>query len=205
MLTGCTILCCLHHRVPLRRPGYASFARWGDFLRLGLPGMMMMGEWWAAEIGILITGLLDDPTTNLASMAIYQMCNGLCFMLPLGASVACATRVGTALGAGNAVAARRSASVGVVLALGYGLGAALLLFLLRNRIALIFTSNPAVISKLSELLPVLMVYVVCDAGMVACSGTLQGCGRQRHGMVVVIVSYYMVGLPVGATLAFRCE
>ena len=56
----------------------------------------------------------------------------VCFMMPLGASVAGANHVGNALGRGDAACARRSASVCVSLGCGFGVCAALLLLLLQH-------------------------------------------------------------------------
>lgn len=46
-----TTVYCLRDRVPLRPLGRASFSRWRDHLKLGLPGVLMLGEWWASEVG----------------------------------------------------------------------------------------------------------------------------------------------------------
>ena len=37
---------------------------------------------------------------------------------------------------------------------------------------------------------------------VCCGGVLQGCGRQRRGMPVVLLCYYGVALPTGCALGF---
>ena len=37
---------------------------------------------------------------------------------------------------------------------------------------------------------------------VCCGGVLQGRGRQRRGMPVVLLSYYGVALPAGCALGF---
>lgn len=32
---------------------------WGDFMRLGIPGMLMLGaEWWTYELGAFLAGKL---------------------------------------------------------------------------------------------------------------------------------------------------
>ena len=201
-LVAAVVGCCLRRRVPLRRLGRASFARWGAFTRLAVPGTFMMCEWWSSEVGILITGLLPEPATNLAAMALYQTLNGVCFMWPLGAMVAGATRVGAALGAGDAAAAQLAASIAVRTGLAYGSLSAALLLIVGTRAGQLFTHDAGVLQRLGSLLPNLVLYVIADAVQAACSGVLQGCGRQRHAMPVVIVSYYVVSLPLGALLGF---
>ena len=95
--------------------------------------------------------------------SVHQTVNAVCFMLPLGASVAGATRVGQALGRGDAAAARRAAAAAVVLGICAALGAASLLLLLRNVLPAVFTPDEEVQALVRSLLPLLALYVVADA------------------------------------------
>ena len=198
-----TILLCLRSTVPLLSPRRSSASRLGAFLRLGLPGVGMMGEWWASEISILVSGLLPRPTLALSAISVYQSVNAVCFMLPLGASVAGATRVGAALGRGDGVAARRAACVCVLLGLSFSF--TLTLFLLANRraVAAVFTTDDELRHVIwHDLLPPLSIYIVADACQCCCGGVLQGCGRQRDGLPLVLGSYYLFGLPLACFLGF---
>ena len=198
-----SIRTCLRRSVPMVRPSRASLSRLVTFLRLGLPGVLMMGEWWASELAILIAGRLPDAALALSSMSIYQLVNAVCFMLPLGLSVAGATRVGAALGAGDAGQAKRAAMVCVGLGLSVATSTSLILLLGRKYAAAAFTSDAEVQAVLrDELLPRLAAYIIADAAQVCCSGVLQGCGRQHQGAPCVVVAYYCVGLPTACALAF---
>jgi MATE family multidrug resistance protein len=192
----------LRSSVPRAWPGPDSLARLPTFLRLGCPGVLTLGEWWASEIGILLTGLLPEPAINLSAMSVYQTMNAIAFMWPLGASYAGGARVGAALGGGSPAGARRAGRACMILGLGQGVVATLALLMLRERVARLFTPDSAVIQRVLELLPNLLAYVVADAGQVAANGILTGCGRQKQMMPVVIISYYGIGLPSGAALAF---
>ena len=57
---------------------------WLPFLALGLPGLVMMSEWWASEIIIFLSGLLADPELKVSTMAIYQNTLSICYMVPNG-------------------------------------------------------------------------------------------------------------------------
>ena len=199
----------LRAQLPFVRPCRGSVARLPTFLRLGLPGVVNMFEWWASELNILASGLLPRPALALAALSVYQarvLCtcacgaqmmhvhmhmrmhmhmhschtlrhcahasprapptqtvNAVCFMLPLGASVAGATRVGQALGRGDATAARRAAAAAVALGVCAALGAASLLLLLRGVLPAAFTPDEEVQALVRSLLPLLALYVVADA------------------------------------------
>ena len=203
IILSITTLTCLRSSVPLLRPRRTSAARLGTFLRLALPGVGMMGEWWASEIAILVSGLLPSPTVALSALSVYQTVNALCFMLPLGSSVAGATRVGAALGSGDGAAARRAGCVCVALGITFSTTLSLLLLSNRHAVAAIFTTDPEVRRAIwQQLLPPLSMYIIADASQVCCGGVLQGCGRQRDGFPLVMASYYLVGLPLACALSF---
>ena len=84
-------------------------------------------------------------------------------LLPLGASVAGATRVGQALGRGDATAAQRAAAAAVALGVCAALGAASLLLLLRGVLPAAFTPDEEVQALVRSLLPPLALYIVADA------------------------------------------
>jgi hypothetical protein len=42
----------------------------------------MMGEWWASEAIIFMSGFLANPERDVAAMAIYQNTLSICFMIP---------------------------------------------------------------------------------------------------------------------------
>ena len=135
-----------------------------------------------------------------------QSVNAVCFMLPLGASVAGATRVGAALGGGDGDSAKRSATVCVGLGLSLAAVCSLLLLAFREGVAAAFTAEADVRCLIAhDLLPPLSLYLLADACQVCCGGVLQGCGRQRDGFPLVMASYYLVGLPLAVTLGFRAE
>ena len=75
LIVAIAIGCCARRigTVPLVRPSGASLSRLGTFLRLALPGVLNMGEWWASEINTLLAGLLPRPEIALSAMSIYQV------------------------------------------------------------------------------------------------------------------------------------
>ena len=52
----------------------------------------MLGEWWACEIVVLLSGKLPNAEQSLSAMNIFMETNALSFMLPLGLSIGIAIR-----------------------------------------------------------------------------------------------------------------
>lgn len=70
------------------------WSNWMPFLRLGVPSLLMLSEWWASEIIIFMSGSLTNPQTQVSAMSIYQNLLAMCFMLPVGLRSAASTIVG---------------------------------------------------------------------------------------------------------------
>lgn len=175
---------------------------WKPFLALGVPNIVMMMEWMASEVIIFLSGNLAHAETDVSALSIYQSTITLCFMLPSGLSVSAATRCGNALGLGDPVAARRSAMVAPVLALTISTIVSALLLAVHATWGELFTTDPAVIQAVSHILPILAIYVIADGLQVSLTGIIKGLGKQRIGGPVVLVSYYIVGLPISISLGF---
>lgn len=59
---------------------------WGEFLKLALPGTLMLcAEWWGFEVTVIAVGLIGQ--VELAAHTIAFNVMGICWMIPLGLSV----------------------------------------------------------------------------------------------------------------------
>ena len=76
------------------------FVGWKEIFRFGLPGiMMMMMDWGTFEINATFAGRIND--VNLATHALLAQTCTLCYMVPLGVSIATQIIVGQKLGEKN--------------------------------------------------------------------------------------------------------
>jgi MATE family multidrug resistance protein len=176
-----------------------------QYLGLALPGIVIISEWWASETAIFLAGrLVPFPDLALGAMTLYQSINTFCFMFPVGLSVAGATRVGNLLGAGRITGAAWASKVAVFSA---GIVSAMLgciLFLTpHGTFPSLFAPDEAdLIQQTSRLMPLLSLYVFADGIQQALGGIIKGCGRQVVTMPIVVVSYWVVGIPLAYYLAF---
>ena len=179
------------------------FSNWWPFLALGLPNVLMMMEWMASEVIIFLAGALVHPETQVSAMSIYQSTITLCFMLPSGLSVSGATRCGNALGLSDAGSAARAALAAPILAAIVSSLVAGVVIAVHTSWALVFTTDSAVVSAVSGILPILAVYVVADGVQGALTGIIKGLGKQRLGGPIVLFAYYVVGIPLSVSLGFN--
>ena len=176
--------------VPLRR-----------MLHLGLPiGAQQLLEVGAfGAIGLLMGRL---GTIEMAAHQIAITLAALTFMVPLGVSAAAAVRVGYAIGAHDAQAARRAARAAFACGIGFMCATCLLFLLLPRPLARSFTNDPAVIALASVLIPIAGVFQVFDGAQAVGAGVLRGIGDTRAPLAAMIGGYWLIGLPVSILLGF---
>lgn len=160
---------------------------------------MICLEWWAFEIGTVITGVLGR--TQLAVNSVLFNTLALVYMLGLGVGVAATVRVGNELGAGNPTAAKRAAYISVTLGGVVSTFSGIMFLIFRHEIGKIFTTKREVIDGIAEVCYIAGPLLFFDLLMVASSGILKGLGRQLVGAVTNFVSYYIIGIPLAVYLA----
>lgn len=174
------------------------------YLGLGVSGIITISEWWASEISIFLSGRLQPhPEVALGGMTLYQSINTFCFMFPVASAVAGSARVGNLLGSGNLLGADIAAKVSVASAMALsGTIGCVLYFTPHTFFPSLFAPEDAVVEETSRTIPLLAAYVFADGVQVALNGIIKGCGRQCITMPIVLVAYWVVGLPIAYYFAF---
>lgn len=136
-------------------------------------------------------------------MTLYQSLNTFCFMFPVGIGIAGSARVGNFLGSGDVEGAAFSAKVSVLSAAVLSTIMGSIFYLTPHKIfPSIFMPDEEVISEASRTIPFLAIYVFADGIQVALNGIIKGCGRQCITMPVVVIAYWVVGVPLAYYKAF---
>jgi MATE family multidrug resistance protein len=170
-------------------------------LALGLPASVQM----LCEVGAFTTaGLLVGSfgTDALAAHQIALTCAATAFMVPLGLSMALTVRIGEAFGAGEHHRLRPIALSGWGLAFGFTFLSGLVFLLAGEPLARLFVADPAVVRVAASLLVVVGVFQISDGVQVASASMLRGLHDVRLPALLGFVSYWLVGLPIAAWLAF---
>ncbi|KAJ3588617.1 hypothetical protein NHX12_009471 [Muraenolepis orangiensis] len=151
---------------------------WDSYMQLAIPSTLMVCfEWWIWEVGCFLAGTLGE--LDLAAQHVLMEIGAITYMFPLGVHAAACVRVGNALGAGNTKQALASCKVTLVLA---GLMAVLQ--------GIVLMSSKIIVTSVSRIVTLYSVLQFFD-------GVLQ-----KIAAVSNLVSYYCVGLPIGAALMF---
>ncbi|CAA7023690.1 unnamed protein product [Microthlaspi erraticum] len=174
-----------------------------QIFRYGIPSAAMTClEWWLYEILILSSGLLPNPKLETSVLSICLTTANLHYVIPAGVAAAVSTRVSNNLGAGNPQVARTSVLSGLCLWVLESSFFSIILFATRHIIGYAFSNSKEVVDYVADIYPLLCLSFILDGFTVVLNGVARGSGWQHIGAWNNVVSYYLVGAPVGVYLAF---
>ena len=176
----------------------------GRILRLGMP----VGVMWLMEVSMFTMVALLIGTMGTVMVAGHQVTINFAaftFMVPLGLSMATSVRVGNAVGRRDPVGVRLAARAGYALAMCSQTVSASLMLLVPASIAGIYTQDPEVVAIAVQLLFLAAIFQLSDGIQVSSAGILRGLNDTKVPMLITVVAYWLVGLPLGAVLAFRFD
>lgn len=169
--------------------------------RLGFPvGMQFLAEAGAFGLTTVMTGWMG--TTVLAGHEIALSLASMTFMVPMGVAAAAAVMVGHAIGRGDIAASRRDAVAALVVGVGFMAGCALLFAIIPEALAGVYTRDAATFALAATLIPIAAVFQVFDGTQVISASILRGAGDTRVPAILHALSFWAVGIPLGALLAF---
>ena len=149
--------CCLPSiKESLFFPGHEILQNWGEYLKIGLPAMIMFcAEYWAFGGLIFLSGRLGVHAQAVMTIA-FQI-----IIPPSYVNISCnetaVVLIGNQIGANNVPLAKRYAKLIFCLALAIGCFNLTLLITWHNAIASIFTSHPDLIDSIVFMIPGLML------------------------------------------------
>ena len=170
-------------------------------LRLGLPiGFTIFVE--ASMFSVIALFLAPLGPVVVAGHQIALNVVSLLFMLPLSLGMAITLRVSFLVGAGSPESARLLSRSSIILAAFISLLFAIVLFAFRAPIAALYSSDPEVQAVSVTLLMYAAFFQVADVIQVTCISGLRGYKDTRIPMIIMLFSFWVVGMPLGYTLAF---
>lgn len=177
-----------------------SFARIKEISRIGVP----IGISIFAETSIFSAVTLMMSTYGTITIAAHQIAinfTSLLYMLPLSISMGATILVGFEVGARRFNDAREYSWLSVGSAVVFSFASACILFFMREQIAALYSSDPAVIELAIQFLVFAALFQVSDAIQAPVQGALRGYKDVNITFVMAVVSYWIIGLPVGYLLA----
>lgn len=182
----------------------SCFTNLWNYLKIGIPGMLMLCfEWWAFELLAIFTGLLG--VSELAAEVVIINMISFIFMLPLGISYSASALTGNSLGEGKIALAKKYAAVSVGLSTILMSIIVFFLVVFEDQVTSFFTNDAKVNHIIKQTMWVVVVYIWCDQIHGVQSGIIRGLGRQVYGSVFTLFCYYAMGMPFALFLCFKMD
>jgi MATE family multidrug resistance protein len=174
-------------------------------IKLGWPiGLTMALEMGVFALAAFFMGWIGAPA--VAAHAVALQLAALTFMVPLGLGQAATVRVGLALGRRDEAGIARAGWTAWVMGVAFmGAMAVVMWGIPRWLVTLFLTDVPAnavTIALAVSFLRVAAAFQLVDGAQVIGAGMLRGLHDTRWPLLFALVGYWVVGLGIGAWLAF---
>jgi len=176
--------------------------RIGEILAVGIP----VGLTFFLETGVFSAITLLIATLGDAAVAAHQIAINVwdVFYIPMiSIGSAMATRMGHAIGAGNARGVRMALRVGAALSTLIGLLAMSLLLLFPDAIIGAYTQSDTIRDLAFSLLRLAALFIMIDVVQIVGSFVLRAYKETRFPFIVVTFSYWGLALPLGYAMAIH--
>ncbi|XP_039035463.1 protein DETOXIFICATION 12-like isoform X2 [Hibiscus syriacus] len=191
---------CAKTRVPVTMELFQGIR---EFFRFAIPSAVMIClEWWSFELLILLSGLLPHPELETSVLSVCLNTLATLYAIPYGFGAAASTRVSNELGAGKPQAARLAVYATMALTVLETLIVSGTLIASRRVFGYVYSNEKEVVDYVTTMAPFVCVSVILDSLQGVLSGIARGCGWQHIGAYVNLGAFYLVGIPVAATLGF---
>lgn len=185
------------------KPDWQAFR---EVVMLGLPiGVAVLAEVSMFTVSSVLMGQFG--AVPLAAHGIAIQLSSITFMVPLGLSQAGTVRVGLFHGAGDRANVMRASVTVMVVAIGFAVASGIAFALAPRALSSLFIdiSLPdaaAVIAYAAPLIIIAALFQLLDTAQAIMNGLLRGLKDARIPMVLVLIAYWIIGLPLAWLLAF---
>lgn len=177
-----------------------SMKAWKELLKLGLP----IGFSIFCEVSIFAAVTLFMSEYSTITIAAHQAAMNFAsflYMVPLSISMALTIVVGFEVGAKRFQDAKQYSYLGIGIALGIALMFGVSLLMFSKQVAGFYTTDIEVLELAQHFLMYSILFLISDAVAAPIQGVLRGYKDVTVPFIVALVSYWVIGLPLGYILA----
>jgi len=181
-----------------------SFEKWKEIFILGVPiGLAIFFE---TSIFSAVTLFMSNFGTNI--IAAHQSAlnfSSMLYMIPLSISMALTILVGFETGAKRLADARSYSYLGIGTAVALSSFLGLMLLIFRSNIATLYSDEQGVVDLIARFLLYAVFFQLSDAVLAPIQGTLRGYKDVNVTFLMALLSFWIIGLPLGYALAHHTD
>lgn len=177
-----------------------SLTRWKELLKIGIPiGLSIFVE---TSIFSVVTLLMSNYTAHVISAhQIALNFTSLLYMIPLSISMGATILVGQSIGGKLTKDAIEYTYLAIGCAVMFSLLSIAILLLFREPIASLYTTDRSIVVLASQFFVFAAFFQLSDAVQAPIQGALRGYKDVTMTFVVGVISFWLLGLPIGMALA----
>ena len=173
-------------------------------LHVGIPaGIQFIFEVSAFGFSAIMMGWMG--TEALAAHQIAINLASISYMTTSGIGAAATIRVGSYLGKQDIPTLRKAGFTLMNMALAIMTLWGIVFIFWRQELPMIYINDPAVISIAAPLLIIAGLFQLSDGMQVVCAGALRGLQDVKIPSLMILIAYWVIGLPLGYWLGFTME
>jgi MATE family multidrug resistance protein len=181
---------------------FLKLSRIREILRVGVPSAVQYGmEAGAFAVSGVMSGWLGYVQQAAHQIALNMA--AVTYMVSLGISSAGSIRVANAKGQGNTHQVKQIGYSNFLMAVCYGLFCAVLLYAGRNALPPLFNNENEVLRYTVGLLILAGIFQISDSTQAVGIGLLRGIQDMKIPTLIVLIAYWLIGIPIGYFLAFH--
>lgn len=176
------------------------------YLSLSIPGVIQNSlEWWMIEIYTVLSNYIDQSTISIASIVILSMVDLMITMVWVSLYMSCTIQIGKYVGLKSLYGLRNCIVAISIVFVAIFLTFTLIIIFLNRQLPLLFTNDEQIV-QLSSLLLYILIAVEFGNGLNKTVGGISaGIGKQKISAAIVVVSYYVIGIPSVLLVLFYCD
>lgn len=187
------------------RPNFSVIRHYAAHVfKFSLPiSMSIFTEVLAFSVVMIFIGRIGSLYAAIHSIALNLA--STTYMIPLAISSAASVKIAYFYGRKNLERIRDFINASLIISMTFMAFAGLCLFLFPGFILNIFTTDQEIITAGVSIIIVCAMFQIFDGAQVTLSGILRGFGITRPTFVIVLIGYWLIGLPLGYYLGYTMK
>jgi multidrug resistance protein, MATE family len=187
------------------RPNFSVIRHYvAHVFKFSLPiSMSIFIEVLAFSVVMILIGRIGSLYAAIHSISLNLA--STTYMIPLAISSATSVKISYFYGRKNFERIRNFIKASLIISMTFMAFAGLCLYLFPGFILGIFTTDQEIITAGVSIIIVCAMFQIFDGAQVTLSGILRGFGITRPTFVIVLVGYWLIGLPLGYYLGYTMK
>lgn len=181
---------------PLRGKDFFSFPHLKMIVKIGIPSLISNMAMGVSQMAVMSLAVSPLGSLSLGAFNIVMKLASISFMPGFGFAIAASTGTGQSLGESNPAKARNITNLAVFYCILVMALISLLYFFIPDLLIGLFTSSAEIIEMSRSALRVYALFAIFLAPAMVFGGAVRGAGDTRFAMTVMLISRFVLRLPV---------